>query len=75
MAISAVSLYTLAMALEAISGVNKLPFMNKFDEVQKNWDLQQIETATSNFTNPYSLMAPPFENVSSEALYLRHINY
>ncbi|XP_017864827.1 PREDICTED: proteasome subunit beta type-5 [Drosophila arizonae] len=50
------------MALEAISGVNKLPFMNKFDEVQKNWDLQQIQIATSNFTNPYSLMAPPFEN-------------
>ncbi|EDW60250.1 proteasome subunit beta type-5 [Drosophila virilis] len=50
------------MALEAISGVNKLPFMKRFDELQKEWDLHQIQIATSNFTNPYSLMAPPFEN-------------
>lgn len=59
------------MALEAISGVNKLPFMKRFDELQKEWDLHQIQIATSNFTNPYSLMAPPFENVRIKLVHLQ----
>ncbi|EDV98326.1 proteasome subunit beta type-5 [Drosophila grimshawi] len=50
------------MALEAICGMNKLPFMQRFDALQKEWQVLQIQRATSNMTNPYALMAPPFEN-------------
>jgi len=51
------------MALEAVCGLNKMPCMKRFDALLKEWDLQEVQIATSNFRNPYSLMAPPFENV------------
>ncbi|ALC42799.1 CG31742 [Drosophila busckii] len=50
------------MALEAICGVDKLPFMQRFDALQTACNMQQLAAATSNFVNPYALMAPPFEN-------------
>ncbi|XP_034477713.1 proteasome subunit beta type-5 [Drosophila innubila] len=50
------------MALEAVCGLNKIPCMMRFDAHLKEWDLQQLQIDTSNFRNPYSLMAPPFEN-------------
>jgi len=52
------------MALEAICGMNKMPFMRRFDDVQSEWQKEQLREATSNFENPYELMAPPFERVS-----------
>ncbi|KAH8389321.1 hypothetical protein KR215_000469 [Drosophila sulfurigaster] len=50
------------MALEEICGLNKFGFMKGFDAQVKDWDQQQLQIATSNLRNPYSLMAPPFEN-------------
>ncbi|EDV37153.1 uncharacterized protein Dana_GF13303 [Drosophila ananassae] len=49
------------MALEDVCGMNKVPFMMRFDERQSMWQQEQLRTATSNFENPYCLMAPPFE--------------
>ncbi|XP_023037653.1 proteasome subunit beta type-5 [Drosophila willistoni] len=49
------------MALEQICGVNRLPFMKRFNELQLEWQMEQLEQATSNFRNPYALSAPPFE--------------
>lgn len=51
------------MALAAISGVDRLPFMRRFDALQQDWQQEQLRNETSNLRNPYSLMAPPFENV------------
>lgn len=51
------------MALAAISGMAGLPYMQRFDAMQQDWQQEQLRNATSNFRNPYNLMAPPFENV------------
>ncbi|XP_017018800.1 proteasome subunit beta type-5 [Drosophila kikkawai] len=49
------------MALEFVCGMNRMSFMRRFDDLQTEWQLQQLREATSNFENPYTLMAPPFE--------------
>ncbi|XP_001360388.3 proteasome subunit beta type-5 [Drosophila pseudoobscura] len=50
------------MALEGICGVDRWPFMRRFDHLQTEWQKEQVREATSNFENPYALMAPPFED-------------
>ncbi|KAH8327123.1 hypothetical protein KR074_003137 [Drosophila pseudoananassae] len=50
------------MALEQVCGMDKVPFMLRFDERQSMWQQEQLQVATSNFENPYCLMAPPFAN-------------
>lgn len=61
------------MALESVCGMNKLPFMRRFDDLQSEWQLQQLREATSNFENPYALMAPPFERVILGYLIRKHL--
>ncbi|KAH8305964.1 hypothetical protein KR018_007345 [Drosophila ironensis] len=49
------------MALEAVCGMDRMPFMRRFDAMQHAWQELELREATNNFENPYSLVAPPFE--------------
>ncbi|KAH8404811.1 hypothetical protein KR222_004255 [Zaprionus bogoriensis] len=48
------------MALEQYCGLNKLPFMQ--EDVNAEFAQIDVKIARGIFDNPYSLLAPPFEN-------------